>query len=74
MVTGQGEAKDIVRHIRNGIAHGRAALCTRNKIRCIELTDYGKYGEKNEKGGQTAYLLMPVVFIQDLYNIYTSIR
>ena len=70
MVKGSGEAKDIVRHIRNGIAHGRAALCTRSGVRCLERIDYGKYGEKSEKSGQTAYMLVPVDFVLALFSLY----
>ncbi len=70
MIKGSGEAKDIVRHIRNGVAHGRAALCTRNGVRCFEIIDFGKYGEKSEKGGQTAYMLIPVDFVYSLFSIY----
>ena len=74
MVKGNGQAKDIVRHLRNGVAHGRATLCTRNSVRCIELTDFGKYGEKNKSGGQTAYILVPVGFIKDLYDLYVKTK
>lgn len=70
MIKGAGEGRDLVRHIRNGIAHGRAMLCTRQGTRCLEMTDYGKFGEKTEKGGQTAYLLIPVDFVYYLYELY----
>ena len=74
MVKGQGQAKDIIRHIRNSIFHGRAVLCTRNSIRCVELTDYGKHGDKNEKGGQTAYMLLPVDLLNKLFKIYERLN
>ena len=74
MVKGQGQAKDIVRHIRNGIFHGRATLCTRNGIRCLELADFGKYGDKNERGGQTAYMLIPVYLLSEIFKIYGRIK
>lgn len=67
MIKGSGEAKDIIRHIRNGIAHGRVVLCTRNGTRCIELKDYGK-------SRQTAYMLIPVDFVYNLYTIYFYLR
>lgn len=70
MIKGSGEGKDLIRHIRNGIAHGRATLCTRKGARCLELTDYGPFGKKTKKGGQTAYLLIPVSFIFYLYQLY----
>lgn len=60
--------------IRNGIAHGRAVLCTRNGVRCVEMTDFGKCGSQNEKGGQTAYMLIPVDLIKELYKIYKRIK
>lgn len=73
MVNGQGEAKDIVRHIRNGIAHGRAKMCTRNGVKCVELKDYGKFGSTEEKSGQTAYMLIPIDMIEKLYDLYNRL-
>lgn len=72
MINGSGEGRDLVRHIRNGIAHGRVTLCTRNGTRCLELTDYGKFGNKAEKGGQTAYMLIPVDFVYYLFELYST--
>lgn len=72
MVKGQGEIKDLIRHIRNGIAHGRSKLCTRNGVRCLEIIDYGKFGYRDERGGQTAYLLIPVELVQQLYQYYMT--
>ncbi len=74
MVKGQGQAKDLIRHIRNGIVHRRAKLCTRNSIRYIEIIDYGKNGNQNERSGQTAYLLMPVDFLMVLYQKYNEVN
>ena len=72
MVKGQGETKDLVRHIRNGIAHGRSKICTRNGVRCLEIIDYGRFGFKGERGGQTAYLLLPVDFVKQVYQYYVT--
>lgn len=74
MVTGQGVSRDLIRHIRNGIAHGRAQLCTRNGCRHLEIIDYGKFGEKIERSGQTAYILIPVYSIRELYDAYNRIQ
>ena len=74
MVRGQGQARDIVRHIRNAVVHGGATLCTRNGIRHLEIIDYGNYGENNSRNGQTAYMLIPVDFVKKLFDTYNSIQ
>ena len=60
--------RDLVRHIRNGIAHGN---CTLKKIKgtlYIEILDY------NSKGTQTAYIFLPIEYISMICEIYFEIE
>lgn len=52
-----GEAKDWVRHIRNGIAHGKTRLIKESDELWIEIKDY------NKSGDQTAYMYFPISYI-----------
>ena len=54
--------EDFIRHIRNGIMHGRARVGSKY----IELTD--KYGRK-----QTAYIKVPIEFVLELFDIYKDL-
>lgn len=64
MKKGESEGRDIVRHIRNGIAHGGTRVYHANKELYIEIIDYGK------KRKQTAYMAIPISYITELYRIY----
>lgn len=60
------EGINLIKHIRNGIAHGRAKLKTIKKENWIELIDY--------KGSeQTAYMKMPFNLVFEFYEIYQDI-
>lgn len=65
---GDGEARDLVRHIRNGIAHGKTKISKPNSILHIEILDYNKQSE------QTAYIYVPISCIFDIYNIYLEVE
>ena len=65
---GDGEARDLVRHIRNGIAHGKTKIAKPNSILHIEILDYNKQNE------QTAYIYVPISCIFDIYNIYLEVE
>ena len=52
MSKGESEARDFVRHLRNGIAHGNVEVIDKGNELILELLDYGK--EENQEGGQTA--------------------
>lgn len=49
----KGIQRGEIRHIRNGIAQGKAELYGRNEQFILELLDFGK--TEHEVGGQTAY-------------------
>ena len=65
---GSGEAKDIVRHIRNGVAHGNAQIYKTDGVIYIEIRDYS-FSQK-----QTAYINMPLHHIEDMYAVYRNIE
>lgn len=62
-----GEAKDWVRHIRNGIAHGNTRLIKESDELWIEIKDY------NKSGTQTAYMFFPTNYIFRTFDIYKVI-
>ena len=62
-----GEAKDWVRHIRNGIAHGKTRIIRETDELWIEIKDY------NKSGYQTAYMYFPMSLIFRTFEIYKEI-
>ncbi len=67
--------KDFVRHIRNGIAHGRAHFVKLNsektrKKNYIEIKDYRDDNEKH----QTGYLLIPKHSLIEIYSVYLEVE
>ncbi len=74
MQNDEAECKDLVRHIRNGFAHGNATIRTIDKKQYIEIYDFGKSNRTDKPSGQTAYLLLPIDFIFQLYTRYEKIR
>lgn len=69
MKKGDSEGKDLVRHIRNGIAHGRTNFYTVKSELYIEICDFGKEGN-GYVNKQTAFLAMPMSYIQDICKLY----
>lgn len=67
---GDGEGRDIIRHIRNGIAHGCTALSTQDRKLFIEICDY----KDDKKKKQTAYLFVPVECLFIIHKIYTDME
>ena len=65
-------ARDLIRHIRNGIAHGRCELYKAGKYRFIEIYDYSDSSGNPEK--QTAYLNVPIGFLLALHETYTNME
>ena len=61
------EAKDWVRHLRNGIAHGRTKTKKRDGVLWIEIEDF------NKSGMQTAYIFMPIDYIIKIHRLYKQI-
>ena len=62
-----GEAKDWVRHIRNGIAHGKTRMIKESDELWIEIKDY------NKSGDQTAYMYFPISYVCKTFEIYKEI-
>lgn len=61
------KCKDLVRHIRNGIAHGHTRCKNIDGTPYIEILDYNK-------NTQTAYIYMPIDYIAQIYDMYVSIK
>ena len=68
IIRGDSEGKDLIRHIRNGIAHGRTEMHPVGSEVYIEIFDY------NSKKQRTAYVLLPLSYIPKLYQIYHEIE
>lgn len=60
----ESEGRDIVRHIRNGIAHGRCEIRKSRNVLFIQIKDY------NRTGDQTAYMYIPLDSIRTIHKIY----
>ena len=65
---GESETKDLIRHIRNGIAHGNVGLHESNGELIVELLDFGK--ESVQADGQTAYMVFPLCFLNEIRLLY----
>lgn len=65
---GDTEGRDFVRHIRNGIAHGR------NEVRKFNGTDYIRILDYNRKNEQTAFIYVPLSYILDIYKAYKDVE
>ena len=61
------EVKDWVRHLRNGIAHGRTNTKKQDGVLWIEIEDF------NKNGMQTAYMFMPMDYILKIHRLYKEI-
>ena len=68
MTRGESESKDLVRHIRNGIAHGKTATFKRENELYIEIVDYSK------NGNQSAYLCIPISYISKVHKLYQEVK
>ena len=62
------QGKDIVRHLRNGIAHGRTKVERYNNELYIEIKDF------NNQNKQTAYIYIPINYISQIHKIYSEIE
>lgn len=72
MISGSGQGRGIVTHIRNGIAHGRTRFFRENGELYLEIEDFGK---KSSGGGrQTAYLYIPISYITQMHEIYSELE
>lgn len=68
MTKGDSEARDLIRHIRNGVAHGRTNLIHQKDGWYIEIIDYSK------PQSQSAYLYMPIDYINQIYGFYQDVK
>lgn len=68
MTKGDGEAKDLIRHIRNGIAHGKTNILKINNELYIEIIDYTK------KGTQSAYICIPISYITQIQKLFLEVK
>ncbi len=73
MGTAGSKGKSIVRHIRNGIAHGRTRVLKEGGELYIEIEDFGKTSKDGTKE-QTAYLYIPISYLSEMYKIYADIE
>lgn len=63
-------AKDLIRHIRNGIAHGHSSISKVRDELYIEIMDYKSDSLKL----QTAYIYIPLSYILEFNRIYNNIN
>lgn len=63
-----GEARDLVRHIRNGIAHGNVQFIRIKNKELLKIVDYGKNLE------QTAYIIISFEQLKSIYDVYIEVK
>ena len=73
MADGNSIGRDVVRHIRNGIAHGKTKIFREIDDPYIEIRDFGKTSAKSA-GRQTAYFYIPISYIPKMYKIYAELE
>lgn len=70
VMTGSGLfCTDLVRHIRNGIAHGHTEIRKVESMLYIEILNYSDNTQKT----QSAYIFLPLTCIPDLQDIHATI-
>ena len=69
---GDAIARDLIRHIRNGIAHGQTTLYKVKEELYIEIIDYSDKLKSPCK--QTAFICIPLSYIPQFYKIYSDIN
>ena len=72
MTHGESFARDLIRHIRNGIAHGETNISKVGSELYIEIIDYSDKSKSPNK--QTAYLFIPLSYITQFCKIYEDIN
>lgn len=72
MLSGNSLARDLIRHIRNGIAHGETTVTKVGEELYIEIIDYSGKTKKSDK--QTAYLFIPLSYINEFFKKYDEIN
>ncbi len=66
---GASECKDLIRHIRNGIAHGNTVCFSNNNELYIEIKDFDSSGKN-----QTAYICFPMSYIIQIHKLYCDVK
>ena len=66
---GNGEARDLLRHIRNAVAHNNATVFNRRGKCFFEFKDFLSDGKT-----QTAYMIFPVDYLMNIYQKYCEIE
>lgn len=61
------ECIDLLRHIRNGIAHGNCEIINSNRKLMLELVDF------NSAEIQSAYMWIPLAYLEEWFTIYQEI-
>ena len=61
--------RDLIQHIRNGIAHGNTKIHKKKENIYIEIIDYN-----SNKKSQTAYINMRIDYISQIHKIYCDIE
>ncbi len=72
MKSGDCFARDLIRHIRNGIAHGQTNIYKFKSDLYIEIMDYSDKSKSPEK--QTAFICIPLFYIVSFNAIYNEIN
>ena len=72
MSSGDSFARDLIRHIRNGVAHSEVRISKVHEEPYIEIIDYSDKSKSPEK--QTAYLFFPLSYVGQFYKVYCDIN
>ena len=71
MIDSKSIGECFVRHIRNGIAHGRIKITKQNEDIIFEIYDYNIFKHVKK---QTAYIKMPIRELINIYELYMEIQ
>ena len=72
MLIGDSFARDLIRHIRNRIAHGESVIMKVGDMLYVEIIDYSNHSKRENE--QTAYLFLPLSYINDFFKTYDEIN
>lgn len=70
MNSDNSEGESLIRHIRNGIAHGEVKIVKCPEGLYLDICDY----QSDAHTKQTAHIWMPIDMLFDVYEIYTKIE
>lgn len=72
MMTDGSEGQSLIRHIRNGIAHGNVEVTKRESTLWICIWDY-KYNQDKSRT-PTAFISFPMDYITKLHSLYSEVE